>query len=85
MTMLCPTPSYSQMNYELTVDIKRAPSPDMNQKSDTSLSCDSYCMFFWPEGKKSLYIRLGCRGDWPDIKPPGWDPSTSPDASPPSS
>ncbi|CAH9130532.1 unnamed protein product [Cuscuta epithymum] len=28
-------------------------------------------------GKKSLYIRLGCRGDWPDIKPPGWDPSTS--------
>lgn len=25
-------------------------------------------------GKKSLYIRLGCRGDWPDIKPPGWDP-----------
>ncbi|MCD7470121.1 hypothetical protein HAX54_009706 [Datura stramonium] len=36
-------------------------------------------------GKKSLYIRLGCRGDWPDIKPPGWDPSTSPDASPPSS
>ncbi|PIN09057.1 Nuclear distribution protein NUDC [Handroanthus impetiginosus] len=27
-------------------------------------------------GKKSLYIRLGCRGDWPDIKPPAWDPST---------
>ncbi|XP_078442028.1 shikimate kinase like 2 [Wolffia australiana] len=25
--------------------------------------------------KKSLYIRLGCRGDWPNIKPPGWDPS----------
>ncbi|XP_019427225.1 PREDICTED: probable inactive shikimate kinase like 2, chloroplastic [Lupinus angustifolius] len=25
-------------------------------------------------GKKSLYIRLGCRGDWPNIKPPGWDP-----------
>ncbi|KAJ4949984.1 hypothetical protein NE237_026816 [Protea cynaroides] len=21
-------------------------------------------------GKKSLYIRLGCRGDWPNIKPP---------------
>ncbi|KAM3397228.1 putative inactive shikimate kinase like 2, chloroplastic [Capsicum galapagoense] len=32
-------------------------------------------------GKKSLYIRLGCRGDWPEIKPPGWDPSTSPDTS----
>ncbi|KAK2662661.1 hypothetical protein Ddye_001235 [Dipteronia dyeriana] len=32
-------------------------------------------------GKKSLYIRLGCRGDWPDIKPPGWDPSTGADAS----
>nr|GMC79024.1 probable inactive shikimate kinase like 2, chloroplastic [Ipomoea batatas] len=31
-------------------------------------------------GKKSLYVRLGCRGDWPDIKPPGWDPS-SPDVS----
>lgn len=28
-------------------------------------------------GKKSLYIRLGCRGDWPNIKPPGWDPSTA--------
>ncbi|XP_020574572.1 probable inactive shikimate kinase like 2, chloroplastic [Phalaenopsis equestris] len=27
-------------------------------------------------GKKSLYIRLGCRGDWPNIKPPGWDPSS---------
>ncbi|RZC69378.1 hypothetical protein C5167_032458, partial [Papaver somniferum] len=26
-------------------------------------------------GKKSLYIKLGCRGDWPNIKPPGWDPS----------
>ncbi|OVA02872.1 Shikimate kinase/Threonine synthase-like 1 [Macleaya cordata] len=26
-------------------------------------------------GKKNLYIRLGCRGDWPNIKPPGWDPS----------
>ncbi|KAG9131602.1 hypothetical protein Leryth_015149 [Lithospermum erythrorhizon] len=32
-------------------------------------------------GKKSLYIRLGCRGDWPDIKPPGWDPSVGTDAS----
>ncbi|BAT99649.1 hypothetical protein VIGAN_10114200 [Vigna angularis var. angularis] len=27
-------------------------------------------------GKKSLYIRLGCRGDWPNVKPPGWDPSS---------
>ncbi|CAM6050586.1 unnamed protein product, partial [Sphagnum compactum] len=25
-------------------------------------------------GKKSLYLRLGCRGDWPNIMPPGWDP-----------
>ncbi|XP_073298894.1 probable inactive shikimate kinase like 2, chloroplastic [Primulina huaijiensis] len=32
--------------------------------------------------KKSLYIRLGCRGDWPDIKlPAGWDPSTGTDVS----
>ncbi|XP_020978418.1 probable inactive shikimate kinase like 2, chloroplastic isoform X1 [Arachis ipaensis] len=30
-------------------------------------------------GKKSLYIRLGCRGDWPNIKPPGWDPSSEGD------
>ncbi|XP_074312122.1 putative inactive shikimate kinase like 2, chloroplastic isoform X2 [Silene latifolia] len=30
-------------------------------------------------GKKSLYIRLGCRGDWPNIKPPGWDPSSGND------
>ncbi|KAL8226960.1 hypothetical protein R6Q57_016792 [Mikania cordata] len=29
-------------------------------------------------GKKGLYIRLGCRGDWPNIKPPGWDPSSGP-------
>ncbi|KAL2545450.1 putative inactive shikimate kinase like 2 [Forsythia ovata] len=36
-------------------------------------------------GKKSLYIRLGCRGDWPDIKPPGWDPSTGSNASSPPS
>ncbi|KAG6431513.1 hypothetical protein SASPL_109592 [Salvia splendens] len=28
-------------------------------------------------GKKSLYVRLGCRGDWPDIKPPAWDPATT--------
>lgn len=34
-------------------------------------------------GKKSLYIRLGCRGDWPNIKPPGWDPSSGADAPPP--
>lgn len=26
-------------------------------------------------GKKNLYVRLGCRGDWPNIMPPGWDPS----------
>lgn len=32
--------------------------------------------------KKNLYIRLGCRGDWPNIKPPGWDPSPGDDASP---
>ncbi|KAG7015768.1 putative inactive shikimate kinase like 2, chloroplastic [Cucurbita argyrosperma subsp. argyrosperma] len=29
--------------------------------------------------KKSLYIRLGCRGDWPNIKPPGWDPASDED------
>lgn len=29
------------------------------------------------KGRKSLYVRLGCRGDWPDIKAPGWDPSTT--------
>ncbi|KAJ8451410.1 hypothetical protein Cgig2_017801 [Carnegiea gigantea] len=34
------------------------------------------------ECKKSLYVRLGCRGDWPNIKPPGWDPSSGTDASP---
>ncbi|KAJ6854231.1 putative inactive shikimate kinase like 2, chloroplastic [Iris pallida] len=28
-------------------------------------------------GKKSLYIRLGCRGDWPNIKAPGWNPSSN--------
>ncbi|KAI4314518.1 hypothetical protein L6164_027420 [Bauhinia variegata] len=33
-------------------------------------------------GKKSLYVRLGCRGDWPNIKPPGWDPSTEGDVTP---
>ncbi|KAH7842661.1 hypothetical protein Vadar_007798 [Vaccinium darrowii] len=33
--------------------------------------------------KKSLYIRLGCRGDWPYIKPPGCDPSTGGDNSRP--
>lgn len=32
-------------------------------------------------GKKSLYVRLGCRGDWPDLKPPGWDPE-NPDVIP---
>lgn len=25
-------------------------------------------------GKKSLYLRLGARGDWPNLMPPGWDP-----------
>lgn len=38
-------------------------------------------LFSFVAGKKSLYVRLGCRGDWPDIKPPGWDPSASPDVS----
>ncbi|XP_057799403.1 probable inactive shikimate kinase like 2, chloroplastic isoform X2 [Salvia miltiorrhiza] len=32
-------------------------------------------------GRKSLYVRLGCRGDWPDIKAPAWDPSTTAPAS----
>lgn len=27
-------------------------------------------------GKKSLYVRLGARGDWPDIMPPGWNPAS---------
>ena len=34
------------------------------------------------EGKKSLYIRLGCRCDWPNIKPPGWGPSSDTGAHP---
>ena len=21
-------------------------------------------------GKKNLYVRFGCRGDWPDLQPP---------------
>eukprot|EP00793_Prasinoderma_coloniale_P002857 PRCOL_00002339-RA len=25
--------------------------------------------------KKTMYIKFGCRGDWPELKPPGWDPS----------
>ncbi|CAN6890998.1 unnamed protein product, partial [Brassica oleracea var. botrytis] len=33
-------------------------------------------------GKKSLYIRLGCRCDWPNIKPPGWDLSSDTGAHP---
>ncbi|CAN6824924.1 unnamed protein product [Brassica oleracea var. botrytis] len=33
-------------------------------------------------GKKSPYIRLGCRGDWPNIKPWGWDPSSDTGAHP---
>lgn len=24
--------------------------------------------------KKGLYVRLGCRGDWPNLKPPEWAP-----------
>jgi hypothetical protein len=31
---------------------------------------------YFVTGKKSLYLRLGCRGDWPNIMPPGWDPAT---------
>ncbi|BFI29986.1 hypothetical protein MPTK2_3g07860 [Marchantia polymorpha subsp. ruderalis] len=30
-------------------------------------------------GKKALYVRLGCRGDWPEIMPPGWDPNSPQD------
>ncbi|CAF1710025.1 unnamed protein product [Brassica napus] len=33
-------------------------------------------------GKKSPYIRLGCRCDWPNINPPGWDPSSDTGAHP---
>ncbi|KAL2634021.1 hypothetical protein R1flu_005500 [Riccia fluitans] len=33
-------------------------------------------------GKKSLYVRLGCRGDWPDLMPPGWDPNSPQDSLP---
>ena len=24
-------------------------------------------------GKKGFYIKMGCRGDWPVLQPPGWD------------
>ena len=24
-------------------------------------------------GKKGFYVKMGCRGDWPNIQPPGWD------------
>lgn len=24
--------------------------------------------------KKRLYVKLGCRGDWPEIQPPEWRP-----------
>lgn len=26
--------------------------------------------------KKALYVRLGCRGDWPNLKPPEWNPDS---------
>lgn len=26
-----------------------------------------------PDGKR-LYVKLGCRGDWPDIQEPSWQP-----------
>ena len=29
---------------------------------------------FLDAGKKALYVKLGCRGDWPEIMPPGWAP-----------
>eukprot|EP00873_Tetraselmis_striata_P022044 jgi/Tetstr1/442308/TSEL_030449.t1 len=31
-------------------------------------------------GKKLLYIKLGIRGDWPDIMPPEWQPDDAPAA-----
>ena len=24
-------------------------------------------------GKKGFYVKMGCRGDWPTLQPPGWD------------
>ena len=24
-------------------------------------------------GKKGFYVKMGCRGDWPVLQPPGWD------------
>ena len=24
--------------------------------------------------RKGMYTKFGCRGDWPELKPPGWDP-----------
>jgi hypothetical protein len=32
--------------------------------------------YFLFTGKKSLYLHLGCCGDWPNIMPQGWDPVT---------
>ncbi len=29
-------------------------------------------------GKKSLYVRLGARGDWPNLAPPGELPAVAP-------
>lgn len=25
-------------------------------------------------GKKALYMKMGCRGDWPFMQPPEWNP-----------
>ena len=29
-------------------------------------------------GKKSFYVRMGNRGDWPHIQPPRWGQSPTP-------
>lgn len=32
--------------------------------------------------RKQLYVRLGCRGDWPVLAAPGWVPPTGTAAAP---
>ncbi|KAJ9152435.1 hypothetical protein P3X46_026001 [Hevea brasiliensis] len=74
--------SLAYMNADVIVKVQGWDADHVKSVAQASLSALKQLILSDKKlpGKKSLYIRLGCRGDWPNIKPPGWDTSAQGDA-----
>ncbi|CAI5514031.1 unnamed protein product [Closterium sp. Naga37s-1] len=66
-------PAGWSMDDVVSADVARAAAEGALTAAKAALDADPQL-----PGKKSLYVRMGCRGDWPDLMPPSWDPNAQP-------